>query len=170
MLKLLGHLVKSILVLGFVEINELLKKFVGIMSNCWICWISVVSVEFMWFMLKCCWNVVEILLKLCWGFETLSCFYICQVISLLKLCWVSVGSLLSFLRFLLSFCWISVGFIWSVEFLLSFVDLCWVSVEFRVFRFSTDSTKSQQIFNRNNRNPTEKKSPKLNKFNTDSTE
>ena len=106
--------------------------FFEILSNCRICcfgdvcWVSVISVEML---LTCCWHYVE--------FRVLSL----RFLILISFCWVSAGSLLSL-------CWVSgvsveffVGFIWGVEFLLSFVCFCWVSVEIRVFRFNTDSTR-----------------------------
>ena len=161
-----------------------LLKLMNSSGNSLKSWAIVEFVGFRWFLLSFgdfCWGFVEISLRCCWdSVEILLSFGCCiwgiivvfvfkhdlPVEFLLSFCWVSVG----FRGFLLSFCWVSVGFIWGVDFLLSFVGFCWVSVEFWVFRFKTDSTKSQQNFNRNHRNSTEKQSPKLNRFNTDSTE
>ena len=98
----------------------------------------------------------EILMSFWWAsddFLVISyCFIMCQIISLMSFWWVSVGSLVNFRVFLMSFWWVSVEFIWGDAFLM---NCWWVSVEFRVFRFSTDSTKSQQNLNRNHRNSTE---------------
>ena len=107
-------------------------------------WVSMISVEFRWFLLKFCCDFVdgvEIMLSFgccIWGFIIVFVFN--HDLPVLGFCWLSVGSLLGFG----CVCWVSVEFPW---FLLSF---CWVSGVQTQHRFNI-STKPQQ------------KSPKLNR-------
>ena len=124
--------------------------------------------SFWWFFLGLWWNVDELLMSF-WRFIIVVLWlglYLWWILIFFLPWWVFGG----FWWVSDEFSAVSVELIWSDEFLMSFWWVFVISDEFRVFRFSTDSTKSQQHFNRNHRNSAEKKSPKLNRFNTDSTE
>ena len=118
--------------------------------------------EFLWFLMSFWWVSHELLMGFWWVFcELLGisyCFIMCQVIFLMSFWWVTVGSLMSVRGFLMSFWWVFDDLSEVLSFWWVSDEFFMISDEFRVFRFSIDSTKFQQNFNINHRSSTEKKS------------
>ena len=169
MMNCLKHFGKPILWLEFVEINELLKESVEIVRNYWICWIlwCLMNLRFpmtsWWlsddFLMSFWWVYDEFLMSFWWVFGSFLLFcYVSNYISdefLMSSYWVSDESSRGSDEFLMNFSWTYMRWWVSDEFLMNFWWVFEESVVFRVFRFSTDSTKVQQNLNINHRNSTE---------------
>ena len=147
MMNCLGHFWKSVLGLGFVEINEFLRKYVEIVRNCWICWVSVISDEFSVVSDEFLINLLGALMNFWVSDEFLGtsyCFIMIGVISLMGF-WFCFA-LMNFRGFLMSFWWVFGCFCWvylrwwvSDEFLVSF---WWVLMSFLDFRYFSSAQLS----------------------------